>query len=85
MPKTVFGGSHKHMVDVLKAARKRSGLSQAQLGMRLGKDQKFVSIIEKSQRRVDVLEFYAIAKALGVSPVTLFSAVARLLPDDVEI
>lgn len=85
MPKTAFGGSHQHLVAVLKAARKQSGLSQAQLGLRVGKDKKFVSLIEKSQRRVDVLEFYAIAKALGASPVTLYSAVVQLLPDKVEI
>ncbi|MDP3737527.1 MAG: helix-turn-helix transcriptional regulator [Hyphomonadaceae bacterium] len=85
MPKSVFGGSHTHLVDVLKAARKNSGLTQAQLGTRVGKSQKFVSLIEQAQRRVDVLEFYALAKALGVSPVNLFSAVVQLLPDEIEI
>lgn len=85
MPKSVFGGSHKHLVAVLKAARKKQGLTQAQLGLRVGKNQRFVSLIERSQRRVDVLEFYAIAKALGASPVKLYSEVVQLLPDKVEI
>lgn len=85
MPKSVFTGAHKHLVDTLVAARKRTGMTQAQLGGRVGKSQGFISLIERSQRRVDVLEFYALAKALGVPPVKLFAAVAKLLPDDLEI
>lgn len=85
MTKTVFTGAHTHLVDVLKKARKKAKLSQAELGRRVGKDQKFISLIEKSQRRVDVLEFYALAKALRLSPVELFSAVAERLPEQIEI
>jgi len=85
MAKSVFTGAHVHLVDVLFRARKRAGLTQAQLGRRIGKDQKFISLIEQSQRRVDVLEFYALAKALGVPPVKLYAAVASRLPEKVEI
>lgn len=85
MPKSLFTGAHKHLVDVLIAARRRAGLTQTELALRVGKDQKFISLIERSQRRVDVIEFYAIAKALGADPVKLYSTVARRLPDSVEI
>lgn len=85
MSKTVFTGAHKHLVTVLKQARRRAGLTQAQLGKRVGKNQKFVSLIEQSQRRVDVLEFYALSKALGMSPVKLFASVVRSLPEEVDI
>lgn len=68
MPKTIFGGEHRHLVDVLVDARKASGLTQAELAAKLGKDQTFVSIIERGQRRVDVLEFIAISEALGIRP-----------------
>jgi transcriptional regulator with XRE-family HTH domain len=85
MPKSVFTGAHKHLVEILFRARKKAGLTQAQLGRRVGKDQRFISLIEQSQRRVDVLEFYALAKALGVSPVKLYAAVVRRLPERVDI
>lgn len=85
MPKSVFTGAHKHLVDVLIAARRRAGLTQAELAVRIGKDQKFVSLIERSQRRVDVIEFFAIAKALNVDPVRLYATVIKKLPDKVEI
>ncbi len=85
MPKSVFTGAHKHLVDVLIAARRRAGLTQAELAVRIGKDQKFVSLIERSQRRVDVIEFFAIAKALNVDPVRLYATVIKKLPEKVEI
>jgi transcriptional regulator with XRE-family HTH domain len=85
MPKTVFTGAHQHIVDVLVEARRKSGLTQAQLAAKVGKDQTFISLIERSQRRVDVLEFFALAKAMGVDPQTLFAEVAGRLPGKLEI
>jgi hypothetical protein len=44
-----------------------------------------VSIIEGSQRRVDVLEFVALARAMGREPGVLFTALLALLPADIDI
>jgi transcriptional regulator with XRE-family HTH domain len=85
MPKSVFSGAHRHLVAVLKGAREEAGLTQAELARRVGKDQSYISIIEGSQRRVDVLEFVALARALGADEVELFTAVARRLPDQLDI
>jgi len=79
MPKTIFGGEHRHLVAVLVEARQASGLTQAELAARVGKDQSFVSIIERGQRRVDVLEFVALARAMEADPAELFERVARKL------
>ena len=72
MPKTVFTGGHAALVAVLIDARRRSGLTQTELATKLGKDQSYVSLIERSQRRVDVVEFTAIAHALAADPADLF-------------
>lgn len=85
MPKSVFTGAHQHLVDVLIATRKRAGLTQTQLAQLIGKDQKFISLIERSQRRVDVIEFYAIASAMNADPVKLYAAVVKRLPRQVDI
>lgn len=85
MPKTVFTGAHQHLVDVLREARKSAGLTQAELGELVGKKQGFISLIERSQRRVDTLEFYALARALGIPPGRLFARLVRRLPSNVEI
>ena len=80
MPKTIFGGEHRHLVSVLTEASQKSGLTQAELAAQLEKDQSFVSIIERGQRRVDVLEFVALAKAMGEDPTRLFTSVVKRLP-----
>jgi transcriptional regulator with XRE-family HTH domain len=85
MPKSVFSGAHRHLVEVLADARKKAGLTQAELAAKVGKDQSYISIIEGSQRRVDVLEFYALARAMEFDPVVLFAEVVSRLPETVEI
>ena len=85
MPKTIFTGAHAVLVETLVEARKRAGLTQADLAQRIGRDQSFISLIERSQRRIDTLEFYALAKALGVDPVSLFAEVVRRLPEKMQI
>jgi transcriptional regulator with XRE-family HTH domain len=85
MPKSVFSGAHMHLVEVLIEARKQSGLTQAQLAQAVGKDQSFISIIEGSQRRVDVLEFCALARGMQRDPLELFAAVLARLPPHYSI
>ena len=85
MPKTIFSGAHKHLVELLVAARRKAGLTQTELASLIGKDQKFISLIERGQRRVDVLEFYVIAKAMGLEPVRLYGDLVRKLPLEVDI
>jgi transcriptional regulator with XRE-family HTH domain len=55
----------------LRDARAATGLSQAAVARRLGKPQSFVSKCESGERRVDVVELKAFAKAYGV-PITYF-------------
>jgi len=53
---------------VLVATRREAGLTQAQLADRLGKPASFIAKIEIGERRVDVVEFAAIARALKLDP-----------------
>lgn len=85
MPKTIHGGGHPHLVAVLTEARQKSGLTQAQLAEKIGKDQTYISIIERGQRRVDVLEFVTLARAMGADPAKLFGQVLKRLPEGFSI
>jgi transcriptional regulator with XRE-family HTH domain len=85
MPKSIFTGAHTVLVQTLVEARRRAGVTQVELARRMGKDQSFISLIERSQRRVDTLEFYAFARALGVDPVSLFAEVTRKLPEHITV
>ena len=49
-------------------ARRQAGLTQQHLASRLNKHQSFVSKFERRERRLDVLEFVTICRALNVDP-----------------
>lgn len=68
MPKTIFSDENLVVVEVVKAARLAAGLKQAELAERIAKDQSWVSLVEGSQRRLDVVEFIKLAQALGLHP-----------------
>jgi len=51
-------------IEVMKAARKGHGVTQAELARRIGQPQSFVSKYERQERRVDVVEFLDIMNAL---------------------
>ncbi len=57
--------------EMLVAARRVAGQTQAQLAAALGRPQSFVSKFESGERRLDVPEFVAIANALGIDPLVL--------------
>ena len=85
MPSSLFSTGYRHLVEVLKTARHDAGLTQAQLADRLGREQNWISLIESGQRRVDVLEFYALARALEADPIALFAEVANRLPSRMRL
>ena len=85
MPKSVFTDAYASFLTVVIGARRRAGVTQIELGARLGKTQSFVSTYERGVRRIDIVEFYAIARALDLVPSNLFQEVERLLPQRVEI
>ncbi|MFT3968157.1 MAG: helix-turn-helix transcriptional regulator, partial [Sphingobium sp.] len=53
--------------------RKKAGVAQAELAARMGRPQSFVAKYELGERRVDVVEFVAVAKALGHDPTDLLN------------
>ena len=56
-------------------ARKGAKLSQQELARRLRRSQSFIAKIEVGERRLDVLEFIEIARALNRDPAELLSHV----------
>ena len=64
--KTVYKNDYKQLIEHLKKARKKSRLTQIELGKRLGTDQSYVSKIERLQRRLDIIELKLICEALHI-------------------
>ena len=80
MSKSAYSTAHSQLVSILIAARHASGLQQTELAAKIGKSQAYISNIERGQRRIDVLEFYAIARAMEADPVHLFKTIVDKLP-----
>ncbi|RWB66811.1 helix-turn-helix transcriptional regulator [Mesorhizobium sp.] len=62
------------MIELLVQARKDAGITQVELGKRLGLRQTVVSKFELGERRLDVAEFVAVAKAIGADPHAVIDA-----------
>ena len=85
MAQSTHNPDYQLLLAVLKAARKRVGVSQVDLAERLGNTQTFVSKCERGERRIDALELVEFAEALGVPPLGLLGEyleqrAARLRP-----
>jgi transcriptional regulator with XRE-family HTH domain len=52
-------------------ARQKEGLTQAEVALRLGRPQSFVSKYESGERRLDVVEFIEVCRALAINPQTI--------------
>lgn len=85
MPKSQFSPAYRTFIEMMAAARKEAGVTQTQLAERIGRRQGHISIIENGVRRVDLVEFCALAKALELDPVKLFERIYAALPEDLAI
>lgn len=75
MAKTIFTKQHQDFIRALREVRRSKGVTQVQLSERLDRAQSYISNIERGERRIDVIEFMAIAAALNRDAVELFSEI----------
>jgi hypothetical protein len=77
MPKSLRTDRHRALTSVLRATRLERGFTQLALSQKLRHSENYITKIETGERRLDVVEFFEIAQALDVDPVTLFTRIAR--------
>ncbi len=85
MGRWVSSPSYRAAVRVLVEARTRAGLTQRALAERIGRPYTMIANIERGERRIDVVEFIAIARALGVSEKEMIGKLAEALGPTVEL
>jgi transcriptional regulator with XRE-family HTH domain len=83
--KWVVSPEYRAAIEAIKAARVGREISQRGLAERLGKPPSFVNKIEMLERRIDILEFIAMARAIGFSPAELIDAVCAALPPEFDL
>src|SRR5271157_4339034 len=64
--KSVFTKKYDRFRLLMIEARKAAGLTQARLAQRMCRPQSFVSKYERGERRLDVVEFLEVARAIGI-------------------
>ena len=72
-----FPTRQRAIVSAIAHARRAADLSQRQLSERLGAPPNWIQRIESLERRVDVAEFIAIARAINVEPGALLARILK--------
>lgn len=65
--KSVFTEEYENILLILIEARKNASLTQQHVANKLERPQSFVSKYERGERRLDIIEFVAIARIIGLS------------------
>ena len=81
----VVSSDYRAAIDALKDARTQAGISQRELARRLNKPPSFVNKIEQLERRLDILEFIAIAQAMDIPPQDLLKVIIAKLPEELTL
>jgi transcriptional regulator with XRE-family HTH domain len=68
MVDTIRTKRHKALVRLITAQRKEAGILQTELAEKLGRSQTWVARLEGGGRRIDVIEFLALAEVIGFDP-----------------
>ena len=75
--KTLRSPEHRALCALLVAARRKAGLNQTELAKRLGRPQSFIAKLEGGERRLDVVEFLAVTRAIGADPLRILRALIQ--------
>ena len=76
-PNPVFSNEYTVIREVIVEARKEAGITQRQLALRIGKTPSHLSLIERGQRRIDVLELYYISQHIDLDFVIMARRIAE--------
>lgn len=85
MGRWVSSPSYRAAVKVIADARNAAGMTQRALAEKIGRPYTVIANIERGERRIDVVEFVAIARALGVSETEMMRTLGDVLGPTVEL
>lgn len=76
VPKSTFTPQYAWLREALVEARANAGLTQRDVAARIGRPPSYVANCETGERRIDVIEFFEIARAVDADPVALLRRLA---------
>lgn len=81
MAQGIHDRRYQAAIDALRQTRRDRGLSQVEMGARLGRRQQFVAKYESGERRLDVIEFIDAAMVLGMDWVAVLKHANESMKD----
>ena len=82
--KSTHSQEYTQLVTALIAARKERRVLQVDLARKLGKPQSFISKYEGRERRLDLLEFIEVCRALEANPISLMRHAGLITDDEIR-
>jgi len=79
MSRTIHTPEHQALCALLIATRKAAGLTQWQVAEKLDQPQSFLAKVEGGERRLDVIEFIAMVRALGREPAEVMTQLVEAI------
>lgn len=77
MRKALHTSTNDELLALLKDARTKAKLTQAEVAERLNKPQSFVAKYEGGERRLDVIEFVTVCRAIETDPVRMIRRLSQ--------
>jgi len=77
MPETIRSPRQELLIKRIVEARKRAGLTQAEVAAHFGKHQPFIANIESGQRRLDLVELFVLAEIVDLDLHRLIDEIKR--------
>lgn len=68
MSRSIGSPLHLELVSFIINKRKEAGLTQTAVAEILGRHQSFVATVETGQRRIDIVDLFDFANAIGFDP-----------------
>lgn len=75
--KTIGTEQHQALVKLLIRKRRAARLRQSDVAKRMQQYQSWIARIESGQRRIDIIEFFALARAIGFDPYKALRSIFR--------
>ena len=78
MTRSIHTARYQALRQLLVAARKRAGLTQEQVAVRIRRPQSYLSKVEHGDQRLDVVEFLELAEAISADAPDVVRQVAAI-------
>ena len=74
----IFGPTYRTLMRLLVEARKKSGVTQAEMAAKLDIDQPRLSKVELANGRIDVIQYFTYCRAVGLNPCEIYAEAERI-------